>query len=117
MTTRFSGMLALEASPVMIRIRIEAIILVLGLLPSLAPAQQICANGSRIEGTITDPTGAVVPGARVQTSDGERTVADATGHYILPCVPVGPVGIDVQAQGFAAKSLNVGTRIGQVTHI
>ncbi|MGA2169518.1 MAG: carboxypeptidase-like regulatory domain-containing protein [Terracidiphilus sp.] len=41
------------------------------LVPSLAFAQQSCRNGFRIEGTITDPTGAVIPGATVHASSGE----------------------------------------------
>lgn len=33
-------------------------------------AQQPCVQGMRIDGAITDPTGAVIPGARVQRSYG-----------------------------------------------
>lgn len=100
----------------MINVRIETVVFVLGMLPSFASAQQSCPNGIRIEGTITDPTGAVVPGAQVLASDGEGAVADATGRYILPCTPAGTVGVNVQAQGFEVKSLNVKTHPGQVMH-
>jgi hypothetical protein len=110
-------MVILEENPPMISVRIETLVFVLGILPSVAPAQQSCPNGIRIEGTITDPTGAVVPSAQVQASDGENAVADATGRYILPCTPVGTVGVNVQAEGFGVKSLNVKTRPGQVMHI
>jgi hypothetical protein len=103
-------MVILEENPPMISVRIETLVFVLGILPSVAPAQQSCPNGIRIEGTITDPTGAVVPSAQVQASDGENAVADATGRYILPCTPVGTVGVNVQAEGFGVKSLNVKTR-------
>jgi len=45
-----------------------------------AAAQQSCANGIRIEGTIADPSGAVVPGAQVQAMRGERMTSDAAGR-------------------------------------
>jgi hypothetical protein len=109
-------MLALEANSAMGSVRIETVAFVLGLLRSLAPAQHSCPKGIRIEGTITDSTGAVVPGAQLQASDGESAVADATGRYTLPCTPAGTVSVKVQAQGFGVKSLNVKTRPGQVMH-
>jgi hypothetical protein len=106
-------MLTLEASGAMIRVRIVLAVLVSGLLRFSASAQQHCANGIRIEGTITDPTGAVVPGAQVQASDGENAAADETGHYILSCAPVGTVRLIVQAKGFATKTITLATRLGQ----
>jgi hypothetical protein len=69
-----------------------------------APAQQICAGGIRVEGTITDPTGAVIPGAQVQASSGERTDADASGHYVLPCVVGIPARITAQFPGFTSTT-------------
>ena len=47
------------------------LILTSGLVASLAHAQQSCVNGIRVDGTITDPTGAVIPGAQVLTTDGD----------------------------------------------
>jgi len=82
------------------------------LAPSLASAQQSCANGIRIEGTITDPTGAVISGAQVQTASGEKTTSDATGRYALPCVAGTSAVITVQAEGFASGSLRARGHIG-----
>jgi hypothetical protein len=58
----------------------------------------------RIEGTVADPTGAVIPGAEVQTASGERAVADASGNYVLPCITSIPVRITAQFPGFASAT-------------
>jgi len=39
------------------------LILASGLVASLAHPQKSCVNAIRIDGTISDPTGAVIPGA------------------------------------------------------
>jgi hypothetical protein len=44
------------------------------MLPVLGFGQQPCTNGIRIDGLVTDPTGAMIPGARVQTDSGLSTV-------------------------------------------
>lgn len=86
------------------------------LSPFFGLAQRQCANGVRIEGTIMDPTGAIIPGAQVQASDGETATSDAAGRYFLPCAPAGTATLNVQAQGFEVKSLSVRTRLGQPSH-
>lgn len=84
--------------------------------PMLVSAQQTCANASRIDGIITDATGAIIPRAQVQASDGETATSDAAGRYVLPCAPAGTVTFNVQAQGFEVKSQSVRTRPGQPLH-
>ncbi|HEY6293002.1 MAG TPA: carboxypeptidase-like regulatory domain-containing protein, partial [Terriglobia bacterium] len=61
------------------------------------------ATGSLL-GTVSDVTGAVVPGAAVvATSQGtgvaRDTKTDDTGHYLLPLLPIGTYSIRVSAQG------------------
>ena len=64
-------------------------VLLVGLLVSgRALAQQSCIRGMHIDGVITDPTGAVIPGAKVQAGNGATGVTDATGHYVFACVPL-----------------------------
>lgn len=78
-----------EAEPFMDRIWINWLIpggVSMGLPAS---AQRTCTTGIRVEGTISDPTGAVIPGAHVQTASGEKTTSDTTGSYTLPCVLAG----------------------------
>ncbi|MDQ2835144.1 MAG: TonB-dependent receptor [Acidobacteriota bacterium] len=83
----------------------------------LTSAQQNCANGMRVEGAIADPTGAVIPGAQVQSASGERTTTDATGYFVLPCVPAASTTITVQADGFARGTTSARSRPGGTAHV
>jgi hypothetical protein len=85
------------------------------LSPLLGLAQNPCANGIHIEGAITDPNSAIIPGAQVQASDGEKVTSDGAGRYVLRCSPAGTITVTVQAEGFELKSLSVRTRPGQTT--
>src|SRR5512138_165907 len=58
-----------------------------------------------ITGTVTDPSGAVVVGAKViaqnaATSNVLETVTSATGNFTLAQVPVGAWDLTVEAPGF-----------------
>jgi len=87
------------------------------LLASLSGLGQTqCPNAVRIEGTVTDPAGAIIPGAQVQSSDGEKTTTDVKGQYVLPCAPVGTVKVRVEAQSFDPRTARVRTRAGLVAH-
>jgi hypothetical protein len=60
---------------------------------------------ARIKGTVTDPTGAVVPGASVtatNTATGVKypTKSLSNGDYLFPQLPVGTYSITVSAPGF-----------------
>ena len=62
------------------------------------------ATGSLL-GTVTDPSGAVVPNATVTaTSQGtgvaRDTQTDASGHFVLPLLPIGTYTLKVRASGF-----------------
>ena len=64
--------------------------------------QEVSAS---LRGTITDPSGGVVSGARVtatQTETGlqRMAVSDAQGSYLLLALPVGHYRLEVQAHGF-----------------
>jgi hypothetical protein len=88
----------------------------IAIVPS-ASAQETCVNGIRVEGAITDPTGAVIPGAQVQSTSGQRTTSDATGHYVLPCDPTTATTITVHADGFATGTVSVRVRQGAVARV
>src|SRR5216110_3536582 len=60
-----------------------------------------------ITGTITDPTGAVVPGATVTitnvgTNISQSTTTGGDGSYLFSLVPPGAYTIEVKAANFAA---------------
>lgn len=76
-------------------------------LVSSASAQQMCPNGLHVEGTISDPTGAVIPGANVHAG-GTAVTSDATGHYVISCVASNAV-LTAQANGFASGIARVPT--------
>jgi hypothetical protein len=69
---------------------------------SYAHAVEVTA---RIKGTVTDPSGAVVPKATVtvtntQTGVVTTTTSNSAGDYIFPALPIGTYSINVAAPGF-----------------
>jgi Carboxypeptidase regulatory-like domain len=93
------------------------LILTSGLVASLAQAQQSCVNGIRVDGTITDPTGAVITGAQVRATNGETATTDTVGHYILPCISADAVTLAVRADGFAQGTVQARSRRGGNAHV
>ena len=79
------------------------LVALLAAVSSAAHAQEITGT---IRGTITDPTGAVVPGATVILVDTgkqleiRRVTANKSGEYVAPLLPVGTYEIDVESAGF-----------------
>jgi hypothetical protein len=67
---------------------------------------------STIEGTVTDPTGAVIAGATVKASGTalavERSVTtDAEGFYRLAALPAGTYTLTVSQTGFSTQTSNI----------
>ena len=87
------------------------------ILPALGLAQQPCTTGIRINGLITDPTGAVIPGAKVQARNGISALTDAMGHYALPCIPATSTTLTAQADGFASATASARARQGGTVHV
>ena len=66
-------------------------------------------NAGPVSGTVTDPTGAVVPNAMVQLTNAvsgfsRTTTTDATGLFTFTNVPFNPYILAVSAKGFAPLS-------------
>ncbi len=62
-------------------------------------------GGARLNGRITDPSGAAVAGAHISAYDANgtlvgETTADAGGAYQLASVPEGPLRLEVDSTGF-----------------
>jgi hypothetical protein len=102
--------------------RAQSIWLLTGLLAGLlfqaaGLAQQSCTSGIRIDGVVTDPSGAFVSGAQVQSADGSQTQTDAAGRFVLPCISPASSTVTVQANGFAQATVRAHARAGDAAHI
>ena len=79
--------------------------LIAALLIALAPQASGQSTGGRIRGTVVDPTGGAVVGAKVlltnEANGTQRdTQAGATGEYIFLEIPVGSYQVQVDHPGF-----------------
>lgn len=107
------------------------VVLATELLLAVAAGAQTAGTAS-IQGTVTDPSGATLPGAKVTYSNTEtgasrNTVADSAGLFSFPNVPVGAYSITVSAEGFQrftqrgvlevgnSASVDVGMKVGAAT--
>src|SRR5579859_371124 len=82
-------------------------LLALCLLGSLAVAQNFRGG---IVGSVTDPTGAAVPGAQVvavatSTNTTYKTVSSSAGEFSFSDLPLGDYTVTVSASGFAAQNI------------
>ncbi|HMK21360.1 MAG TPA: carboxypeptidase regulatory-like domain-containing protein, partial [Terriglobales bacterium] len=76
-------------------------LITLVLLASAAMAQE----SATLTGTVTDPTGAAVPGAQITVSNAERgiqrsTVSNSEGEWAVPALPAGKYDLKISAPGF-----------------
>ncbi|MBV8515641.1 MAG: carboxypeptidase regulatory-like domain-containing protein, partial [Acidobacteria bacterium] len=72
---------------------------------ALVPVIAAQSTGGRIRGTVSDPSGAAVIGAKVTLINEATNVSrdvdtSSTGEYLLLEVPVGSYEIDVAQEGF-----------------
>jgi len=69
-------------------------------------ALPLCANdGGTLLGTVTDPSGKTIPGARVTATDTATTakqtmITDSRGFYTFQDLPVGRYDVEVNSAGF-----------------
>jgi hypothetical protein len=77
----------------------------------------------RIEGTVTDPQGAVIPGAEVTathvgTNITYKATTSAVGHFAIQNARLGEYRIAVESQGFRRAVVEgVSVEIGSVLHV
>ena len=84
-------------------------------------------DSARLDGTVQDQSGAVVPNAKVlalntQTQRSSRTTADAQGHFVLPALQPGIYQLSVDSPGFRkaiinALELNVDSTVSQIVKL
>ena len=97
------------------RSRMLRILPLLAIVIAAISASAQSGGAGTVHGTVTDPSGAVIPGATVQLTNGvsgfQRTATtDSTGQFAVSNVPFNPYKIAVSANGFAALSQNVEIR-------
>lgn len=78
---------------------------------SLLAALTFGQSGSSLSGVVSDPTGAVIPGANLnltnlETGSGQTTVADAQGRYNYPQVTPGKYKLLAKHPGFSDVIVN-----------
>ena len=86
--------------------------------PGVMLAQNIVTGG--ISGTVTDPSGAVVPNATVtlksnSTGAAQTTTTGATGLFNFPLLKPGPYTVSIAQSGFRGVNLKVDVLLGQTT--
>jgi len=77
----------------------------------LTPLQIWAQATGAIVGTVTDPSGAVIPGAkvtatRVDTGVSQSTVTGGTGNYTIPNLVVGTYNVTAEGGGFKTANIN-----------
>ncbi len=85
-------------------------------------AQAQSGNAGTVHGTLTDPSGAVVPNVVVHLINDvsgfdQTTATDATGHFVFSNVPFNPYRISVSAPGFAPLNRNIEIRSAVGTNV
>jgi outer membrane receptor protein involved in Fe transport len=108
-----------------------AALAILFMIPAFAAAQ---TEFGKITGTVTDQSGAVLPGVNVTAKSVERatvrsTVTNAQGEYVFASLVPGQYEITAELSGFATKqtrttvavgatvAVNVGMAVGQQTEV
>src|ERR1035438_3601722 len=90
--------------------KMKSLALVFLLLACLASGLFAQDISGTIGGTILDPSGATVPGAKVTITNTDRNqvvrviTTDATGSYAAPLIPVGIYAIKVEVKGFKTEA-------------
>src|ERR1700692_270917 len=75
-------------------------------------------SGGAIRGTVSDPSGALAPGAGItieelSTSENWRLVSSSAGLYNAPNLPVGRYNVTVKAPGFSiAERTDIDVQVG-----
>jgi hypothetical protein len=97
---------------------ITLILIATGISPMFAQS-----DAARLQGIITDQSGALVPGAKVQVTDAstnrvlETASAPDSGAWSFPVLPPGNYVIQVSMDGFKPIKQNVTLQIAQVANV
>ena len=93
-------------------------LLLLMTIVSAYPLSAQSGNFGSLQGTVGDPSGAVVPGAAVRATDRDRgaffvTTSNADGLFLFPALPVGNYELSAERAGFAIwEEKNIEVTVG-----
>jgi hypothetical protein len=78
---------------------------------SINAANSATQSATSLQGTVTDPSGALVPNARVtvrneETGVSQSTTTDQNGHYSFYGIPSGNSALFIQANGFQQQTMS-----------
>jgi hypothetical protein len=98
-----------------IRRVIFALLTVFFAFSSMGLWSQSAGNAGTVVGTVTDATGAIVPGATVSIENpvsgySRVTTTDSSGHYQFTNLPLNPYHVVVSLTGFASSTQDVQVR-------
>ena len=92
-----------------LKLALLGLVLVIAGTVGLAQSMHSASSAASISGTVTDPSGAVVPGATVTISSGhfaETVSTDAIGQYSTPALAPNHYTVRVHANGFSTFERN-----------
>lgn len=98
------------------------LLVILGVVFLAFAAQPLAAQNADITGTVTDPSGAVIPGATVtvvsRTTNQTRAVStNESGTYTVPFLRPGLYTVTAEIEGFKTSHVDVELLVGQVARI
>src|SRR5258707_12423452 len=101
----------MNLSSKLIRGVFSSVLLVLVAACLMTPAWGQATSSSSIAGLVTDPQGAVIPGAAVKLQDIstnaiQTSTTNEVGRYVFVNVPSGNYNINFSKEGFAAYKLS-----------
>ena len=100
-------------------IRCLAVLAIAFMIPALATAQ---TELGKVSGTVTDQSGAILPGVSVVLKNLDRattrsTVSNAAGQYVFASVPPGPYEITAELSGFSTQQVRTKVQVGGTTDV
>lgn len=105
----------LDRKPIPVHARISTVVLILMATAAIVAAQTF----STFSGSLVDPQGGVLPGARVTLSNAQRQTkyeveSIGTGEFEIPGLPPGEYTVEVQLPGFQLYRAAVAMQGGNV---
>src|SRR3981189_500891 len=87
--------------------RVIQIVLIVSVIPGVCYAQ-----GTKLTGTVEDPTGAIVPSAKItlinkQTANAQSTLTDEEGQFLFRGVGGGAYTLRAEGEGFRGSAISV----------